>query len=456
MIGDSRMPTKTLWISPTDWVTGDATLRINYPSVAHPATEITTTARGDLKWVFLALRLPPCTEIKAVRVCYHVSNSRSFISQVRLTEMKTPDQALVRHDDSTDLTNVNPTCYVSEVPNLRAEGAIALALRLNFANRSDKIILGAVGVDLRSYDSLDPICDIRFSLQSRYATAIDLSAFGVTNNTVTISGVALLAPNEITVSDFIAKTDAEIRAALENHLLSRGIHSDTNHLIVIDIEPRDASMDPARAFSPASLHLWEGDPRQEQIIEGYKRRIAVAREVLPRAKLCLYQVIAPLDKGRDTPGFQRRMHAYRRAGELGMYDRLDYISPSLYIHYGPNDVDPERGITLDTIYAWLEAQTRQGIEASLTLTRSNGAHIPLAPFLSFWVFNPSSADNRKPISDEIMRRQLRMLQEYCGVKIIVLWAGRETADGIQAGESEIVNAHDFLTQVGELPPRGCE
>ena len=145
------MPTKTLWVSPTDWVSGEATLRINYPSVERPATEITTTARGDLKWVFLGLHLPPCTEIKAVRINYQVSNSRSFISQVRLTEMTTPDRALVRHDDPTDLTSVNPTCYVSEVANLRAEGAMTLALRLNFGNRADKIILGAVGVDLRSY-----------------------------------------------------------------------------------------------------------------------------------------------------------------------------------------------------------------------------------------------------------------------------------------------------------------
>lgn len=152
------MSTKTLWISPTDWVSGDPTLRISYPYAAHLATEITATAPGDLKWVFLALRLPACTEITALRVCYQVSNSRSSISQVRLTEMKTPEQALVRHDDPTHLTGVDPTCYVSEVANLRAEGALTLALRLNFGRRTDKIVLGAVGVDLRSYDSLAPGC----------------------------------------------------------------------------------------------------------------------------------------------------------------------------------------------------------------------------------------------------------------------------------------------------------
>ncbi len=449
------MPTKTLWISPTDWVTGDPVLRINYPSVAHPATEITTTARGDLKWVSLALRLPPCTEIKTVRVCYQVSNPRSFISQVRLTEMTTPDLALVRHDDPTDLTSVDPTCYVSAVTNLRPEGAMTLALRLNFGHRTDKIVLGAVGIDLYNYGSLSPVCDIRFSLQSRYATATDLSNFGVTNNAVTLSGVALLAPSEITVSEFIAKTAAEIRAALANHLASHGIDAHTNHLVVLDMEPEDTSI--PKSFSPASLGLWEGDPRQDQIIAGYERRIAAAREVLRNARLGLYQVIAPLDKGEDTPGFQQRMRGYRRAGELGMYDRLDYISPVLYVRYKPSDVDPVHGITLDTIHAWLEARTRQGLEASLTLTRSNGEHISLAPYLSFWVFNRGgSRDDRRAALPESMRRQLRILQEYCGVNIIVLWAGRETDGGIQAGDSEPLNAHDFLTQVRELPPAGCE
>jgi hypothetical protein len=58
------MPTRTLWISPTDWVTGDATLRISYPSAAHPATEITTTTPEICYGFFLALPLPPCIEIK--------------------------------------------------------------------------------------------------------------------------------------------------------------------------------------------------------------------------------------------------------------------------------------------------------------------------------------------------------------------------------------------------------
>jgi len=144
------MSTQTLWISPTEWISGDPTLRLSYPSVHHPAVEITATTPGDLKWVFVGLRLPAGILIKAVRVCYQLSSKKSFISQVRLTEMQAPDVALVRHDDATDLLSTDPTCYVSTVGAYRPEGAVTLALRLKFAKKTDKITLGSVGVDMET------------------------------------------------------------------------------------------------------------------------------------------------------------------------------------------------------------------------------------------------------------------------------------------------------------------
>jgi len=144
------MSAQTLWISPTEWISGDPTLRLGYPSVQHPAVEITATAPGDLKWVFVGLRLPTGILIKAVRVCYQLSSKKSFISQVRLTEMQAPDVALVRHDDATDLLSTDPTCYVSTVGAYHPEGAVTLALRLKFAKKTDKITLGSVGVDMET------------------------------------------------------------------------------------------------------------------------------------------------------------------------------------------------------------------------------------------------------------------------------------------------------------------
>jgi hypothetical protein len=87
----------------------------------------------------------------------------SFISQVRLTTMSTPDRAWVIHDDGTDLQSPTPTCYVSHVRRLNVAldiAAITLSLRLNFANSRDKIMMEAIGVTLaqRTPDLSEVIC----------------------------------------------------------------------------------------------------------------------------------------------------------------------------------------------------------------------------------------------------------------------------------------------------------
>jgi hypothetical protein len=137
---------QTIWLSPTDFVTGDPTLKMSYPFVSHPSTVVTCTIPGDLKWVSMGLPLPSEITIEEVTICYELSNSQSFISQVRLVEMTTPNQALVRHDDPTDLKSTSSTCYSSKVADLAPTKAVTLELRLNFQNTKDQIRLGAVGV----------------------------------------------------------------------------------------------------------------------------------------------------------------------------------------------------------------------------------------------------------------------------------------------------------------------
>jgi parallel beta-helix repeat protein len=136
----------TLWLSPTDFVTGDQSLRIAHPSVQHPGTVVTCTSPGDLKWLSLGLPLPPAVRIDGVTVHYRVSNPQSFISQVRLTAMEGPDQALVLHDDPTDLASTTPVAYTSVVGGVANAGAVTLALRLNFQSTAHEIMLGAVAV----------------------------------------------------------------------------------------------------------------------------------------------------------------------------------------------------------------------------------------------------------------------------------------------------------------------
>jgi hypothetical protein len=117
---------ETIWLSPTGFVTGDPTLQISYPFLSHPGTVVTCTAPGDLKWVSMGLRLPPNAKIEDVIISYEVSSPGSFISQIRLADMTTPDHATVLHDDSTPLQSTSPASYTSHVGGLSAEGAATL------------------------------------------------------------------------------------------------------------------------------------------------------------------------------------------------------------------------------------------------------------------------------------------------------------------------------------------
>src|SRR6267378_3652556 len=139
---------QTIWLSPTEYLSGDPTLKISYPYVSHPSTIVTCTVPGDLKWVSMSLLLPPKATIENVIIGYELSSSQSFISQVRLVEMTTPNQATVRHDDPTDLISTSPTTYASKVSNFAPTAAVTLELRLNFKATTDEVRLGAVGVTI--------------------------------------------------------------------------------------------------------------------------------------------------------------------------------------------------------------------------------------------------------------------------------------------------------------------
>jgi hypothetical protein len=137
---------ETIWLSPTGLVTGDPTLQLSYPFVSHPGTVLTCTAPGDLKWVSMGLRLPANAKIEDVIISYEVSSPQSFISQIRLAQMKTPDHATVLHDDPTPLQSTSPASYASHVGGLLADWAVTLELRLHFQSTADEIRLGALGV----------------------------------------------------------------------------------------------------------------------------------------------------------------------------------------------------------------------------------------------------------------------------------------------------------------------
>lgn len=213
------------------------------------------------------------------------------------------------------------------------------------------------------------------------------------------------------------------------------------------------------SFSPSNLGRYEGDLRDD-IIRAYNLRIGVAREVAHKrmltVKFGLFQVIVPNGKGQDNDRFRQRMCGYKRAGELGMYDLVDYLVPVLYNGFGREDVKrPDGPYDLARLHGWIEQATRQAIRETQQLTRRNGNTVPLAPSLTFWVGNGNSHHNKKVILPETMRLQLQILQEHCPVEIIVMWSGSETIDEMRDNGLEIMDFTDFLSGVGELPPPGC-
>ena len=306
-------------------------------------------------------------------------------------------------------------------------------------------------------------CDLRFTLQGRYPSVVDLSAFGIQNTAVTIHGSALLAGKGITEDEFIKTVKEEVIAgALNSYLAKRALTPRRNDLVVLDLEPSYPDPnDPEKSINFSPSQLGEYNPlMRDQLIQAYIRRLSVARKVLrrkwPSVKLALYGVIVPDGKGIENDRLEKRMQGYRRAGELGMYDYTEYVVPVLYNRFGRRDVPlPNGEFDLAKLHSWIGRATLQAITFSQQLTRRNGSKLPLAPILTFWVSNGNSADNNRLILPETLSLQLRSLQAFCSVEIIVFWSGAETRQEMREGGYESFEFNDFLGRVEGLPPTRC-
>jgi len=154
----------TMWINHLDFLPGDPSVKTSFNAINSGVggglsgliIESTTTGEnaigGGNKVVEKGLQVPPGYLISGVRVCYELSNARSFISQIRLAQVQDPPAtALVLLDDGTDLTNAGPVCVDSAnapAPIDPSKGAVRLNFRVNFGDITDRIVLRAVGLNL--------------------------------------------------------------------------------------------------------------------------------------------------------------------------------------------------------------------------------------------------------------------------------------------------------------------
>ena len=116
--------------------------------VIHSSTTGDTCVSGGNKVVHMALELQPGTRIKGVRLCYESTNSRTFITQIRLAQVQNPPAtAIVMLDDGTDLTNTGPICVDSAKTSISSSnGSVLLSLRANFGDVADAIVVRALAI----------------------------------------------------------------------------------------------------------------------------------------------------------------------------------------------------------------------------------------------------------------------------------------------------------------------
>lgn len=152
----------TMWVNHFDLLPGDPSVTTSFNAVnsgvgggltalvVQSSTTGENAQGGGNKVVHMGLQVPPGYSIRGVRVCYELTNKRSFISQIRLSQIQSPPQsALVLLDDATDQTNPGPICVDSASTNINpGAGEVLLDLRVNFGNTADKIAIRAVGLHL--------------------------------------------------------------------------------------------------------------------------------------------------------------------------------------------------------------------------------------------------------------------------------------------------------------------
>lgn len=105
---------------------------------------------GGGKGLQMGVQVPPGLLIKGVRICYELTNARSFISQVRLAQLQDPPAtALVLLDDPTHLSTIGPVCVNSQSTTIDpAAGAVRLNIFVNFGDTNDVIVIRGVGLRL--------------------------------------------------------------------------------------------------------------------------------------------------------------------------------------------------------------------------------------------------------------------------------------------------------------------
>jgi hypothetical protein len=261
---------------------------------------------------------------------------------------------------------------------------------------------------------------IHLAAQNSFYTqpsSIPVSSVVVKGDTIVLSSGwfwGIGAPGVSHLAAFTEKTQAEVERRLQAFLNGHpGVSPQMTGTLVIDIE------DP----HPQDLHKLTPE-EQLAVIEAFKTRIAATRAVFPNAKLALYGTINPDARGRaEDPVYLKRLAALVAAGKQGMFDKLDYLVPVLYVRFGPTDAH----------WLTLTAYTKLGVTGAKKLRRSDGSKLAILPIIGLRVSNGNSKHHDELLIDlptadalrDTFYRQLDVFYE-AGIPDVVLWVGNDS------------------------------
>jgi hypothetical protein len=145
------------WLNHLELRPGDPSVATSHDAIQSHGLIVTSSTTGETspgggnKVVTMGVHTIPGYLITGVRLCYQLSNARSFVSQIRLSQTQhPPNTQLVMLDDPTDRTDPGPRCVNSQTTSIDpATGAVTLDLRVNFGDTADSINILAVGFHLQ-------------------------------------------------------------------------------------------------------------------------------------------------------------------------------------------------------------------------------------------------------------------------------------------------------------------
>jgi hypothetical protein len=150
----------TMWINHFALLPHDESVQTSVRDMSLVITSSTTGGVGPTgnKCVYMGLQIPPGFLLSRVRVCYALSNSRSFIRQIRIAQVADPPvSATVILDDPRQLTNPGPVCVNGKRTEIDPSlGALLLYIYVQFGDNPDnldelrdEIRINALGLQVR-------------------------------------------------------------------------------------------------------------------------------------------------------------------------------------------------------------------------------------------------------------------------------------------------------------------